>query len=107
MTNAERQKRYREHKRNAQTVTESPESVTVGAERNVTPLPLGDIRLLADKACLDHYLAEQDKYAPRANPDKLNWGPWLNTAELNAAGLKANRVPIPGDWDYEGSHEAI
>ncbi|KKM05810.1 hypothetical protein LCGC14_1750340 [marine sediment metagenome] len=51
---------------------------------------------------IEHYRSNPDKYIPRLEPDKLNWGPHLNIAELNAAGLKANRVPIPGDWDYEG-----
>ena len=35
-------------------------------------------------------------------PDLLNWGPWLDKTQLSQAGLKGNRVSIPGDWDYEG-----
>lgn len=30
----------------------------------------------------------------------MNWGPWRNSAQLERVGLKCNRVPIPGDWDY-------
>ncbi len=56
---------------------------------------------------LEHYYANPDRYAPRAMPDKLNWGPWLDTAQLEQAGLKANRVTIPGDWDYAGAGSAL
>jgi hypothetical protein len=40
--------------------------------------------------------------ATRTNPDQLNYGKPLSLHELNKAGLKANRVPIPGDHDYTG-----
>ncbi len=50
----------------------------------------------------EHYIASPDKYAKRAIPELLNWGPWMSMAALEQAGLKANRVPIPGDWDYAG-----
>lgn len=36
----------------------------------------------------------------RTNPDRLNWGKRMTFSELNKAGLKGNRVAIPGDWDY-------
>lgn len=55
-----------------------------------------------DAPSLEHYQACPDQYCPRQEPEKLNWGPWLTSKELKQAGLKANRVPIPGDWDYEG-----
>ncbi len=103
MTNAERQKRYREHKRNAQLVMDGVTRVT---GESCTELDPTDHALIDGRGGLADYYANPDKYIPRTEPDKLNWGPWLNTAELNAAGLKANRVPIPGDWDYEGvGHE--
>lgn len=51
---------------------------------------------------LDHYRTCPDQYIPRREPDKLNWGPWMNSQQLEQAGLKANRVSIPGDWDYVG-----
>ena len=41
-------------------------------------------------------------YHPRNHPERLNWGEHMTRLELDAAGLKANRVPIPGDWDYHG-----
>ncbi len=53
-------------------------------------------------AILEHYQANPDMYVERARPELLNWGPRMNMNELNIAGKKANRVPIPGDWDYEG-----
>ena len=40
--------------------------------------------------------------ARRTDPDSLNWGAWMNSHELHEAGLVANRVPIPGDFDYVG-----
>lgn len=55
---------------------------------------------------LSHYELNPTMYAKRTIPQVLNWGPWMNTEELMAAGKVANRVPIPGDWDYEGTQEA-
>lgn len=51
---------------------------------------------------LEHYHANPDSYIPRREPERLNWGEWMNRTQLEYAGLKANRVPIPGDWDYVG-----
>ena len=42
------------------------------------------------------------KYARRFEPEKLNWSKnVMNEEELEQAGFRANRKPIPGDWDYE------
>ncbi len=42
------------------------------------------------------------KYARRFEPEKLNWSKnEMNEEELKQAGFRANRKPIPGDWDYE------
>ncbi len=42
------------------------------------------------------------KYARRFEPEKLNWSKnRMNEEELEQAGFRANREPIPGDWDYE------
>ncbi len=49
---------------------------------------------------LEFYYANPDRYATRTNPDKLNWGPLMTMDQLEQAGLKANRVSIPGDWDF-------
>lgn len=41
-------------------------------------------------------------YARRFEPEKLNWSAnKMSEAELKQAGFRANREPIPGDWDYE------
>jgi len=32
----------------------------------------------------------------------VNYGPYMTADELAAAGLKVNRVSVPGDEDYEG-----
>ncbi len=75
MTNAERQKRYRDKNRVGNGVT----------------------------ATLEHYERNAQMYAKRNAPELLNWGPWLNARQLqDCAPFRANRVPIPGDWDYEG-----
>ena len=43
------------------------------------------------------------KYSRRFEPEKLNWSKnEMNDEELKQAGFRANRKPIPGDWDYEG-----
>ena len=87
MSNADRQKRYRDKKRNAQ----EPQTVTrVTPERNAT---------IEDNF---HIKPELNAYTLRTNAELLNWGPWMNSDELKQAGLKANRVPIPGDFDYKG-----
>ena len=42
------------------------------------------------------------RYARRFEPEKLNWSAnKMSEEELNQAGFRANREPIPGDWDYE------
>ncbi len=50
---------------------------------------------------LEFYLDNPDKFATRTNPEKLNWGPYMTAEQLAESGFKANRVSIPGDWDYE------
>ena len=51
---------------------------------------------------IDHYYAHPDLYIKRLEPERLNWGEPMTMAELASAGLKCNRVSIPGDWDYAG-----
>ncbi len=99
MTNAKRQKRYREHKRNAQLVMDGVTRVTGESCTELDPV---DHALIDRRGGLADYHANSDKYVTRINPDILNWGPHMRLAELEAAGLRANCVPIPGDWDYEG-----
>ncbi len=42
------------------------------------------------------------KYARRFEAEKLNWSEnQMNEEELIQAGFRANRKPIPGDWDFE------
>lgn len=72
------------------------------------PIIITDDTPLAECCFEDHtehlayYHDCPDMYVQRQEPDKLNWGKWMNGKQLRQAGLKANRVPIPGDWDYEG-----
>ncbi len=99
-TAAERQR----EKRKRDTVTEeNVTDVTNSHPADVTPEGEALLREIfgSGPASLGDYLDDHGrKYATRAEPDKLNWGPWMNSQQLAAAGLKANRVPIPGDWDY-------
>ncbi len=53
-------------------------------------------------ASIDDYYAHRDDYAERACPELLNWGAWMDTADLEQARLSGNRVTLPGDWDYVG-----
>ena len=76
----------------SQVTVSLPRYDTVEPIAHVTSLPVG----------LAHYYGNQDKYIPRACPELLNWGPWMNSTQLEQAELKANRVTIPGDWDYVG-----
>ncbi len=42
------------------------------------------------------------KYARRFEPEKLNWSKnAMDEEQLKQAGFRANREPIPGDWDFE------
>ncbi len=52
-------------------------------------------------ASLEDYHDNPKDYALRGCAELLNWGPWMSESELLAARLSANRVSIPGDWDYE------
>ena len=40
------------------------------------------------------------RYHRRFDPERLNWDKPLNAPQLKQAGLRANRVSIPGDWDF-------
>jgi len=60
-----------------------------------------NIKLVIAVSGLEHYRKNPDKYIQRREPEKLNWGKPMTRAELHDAGLKANRVTIPGDWDYK------
>lgn len=53
-------------------------------------------------ASFDDYWENPNDYVSRQEPDKLNWGAWMSSQQLSAAGLKGNRVTLPGDWDYDG-----
>ena len=64
-------------------------------------------RVMSRYPCRLDYHLNPDDYITRREPGRLNWGPWLNTAQLEQAGLKANRVSIPGDWDYAGAGSAL
>jgi len=39
-------------------------------------------------------------YRRRFEPEKLNWGEPMTAPQLKQAGLRCNREPIPGDWDF-------
>ena len=66
-------------------------------ERN-TPAYKNDAATVT--ASLEHYQANPGQYIPRTNPETLNWGVPMSANELANANLTANRVSIPGDWDY-------
>lgn len=93
-SNADRQKEYRQ--RNAQTVTDR--NVTRVTDSNVTPQ---DGKYLGTDGVTEYTVITQARNR-RTNPDVLNWGQHMTSDQLHDAGLKANRVPIPGDWDYQG-----
>ncbi len=60
------------------------------------------------RAILAGHLAAQQQAAYRARVSRqqawagsgFQWGSYTTTDELADAGLRANRVSIPGDWDY-------
>ena len=61
----------------------------------------------AKPASLEDYKKNvPSKYARRFEPEKLNWSSnVMNEDELKQAGFRANREPIPGDWDFEVAEE--
>lgn len=65
-----------------------------GAEVVSTAINAGRVASLKD------YNKRSTDYHRRLEPEKLNWGVKLNAPQLKQAGLRANRVPIPGDWDF-------
>lgn len=73
------------------TLSVSKDTVSVSSE----PLSVS-----TNPASLEHYQNNPDKYITRQEPERLNWGRWMGLHELEANKLKANRVSIPGDWDY-------
>ena len=77
------------------------------------------VKVSGDKASLEDYLLDYPKklgekdgrgqrvrgrtpkrYRRRCEPEKLNWGEPMSAPELKQAGLRCNRKPIPGDWDF-------
>lgn len=112
MTNAERQKRYRDNKRNAPS-PDSGKSVTVPGESVTNPAPnvtenpseaqeIRENTISARVASLEDYNAHPDDYAFRACAELLNWGSWMSADELKFSSFSANRQVVPGDWDYNG-----
>jgi hypothetical protein len=72
-------------------VTDAPERYSPDDE------PAFDVVL---EGSLSHYQSNPDMYVTRLEPVRLNWDTWMDLGELNSNKLKANRVSIPGDWDY-------
>jgi len=70
--------------------TEAEKAMVVEAVAKVKPASLEDYNKNVPS-----------KYARRFEPEKLNWSKnKMNDGELEQAGFRANREPIPGDWDY-------
>ena len=55
----------------------------------------------------DTMVIQPEQQATRTNPDRLNYGAYMNSDQLKQAGLTANHVPIPGDSDYSGACELV
>jgi len=59
------------------------------------------------RATFEDYRKRPKFYRRRYQPERLNWGEPLTEKQLKQAGFRANREPIPGDWDYEEIKEPI
>ncbi len=120
MTNAERQKRYRDRKRQEASdkfVTIPPKTVPKPApnvmenpseaqeiRQNTISAPVKSIpshEPVTRIASIEDYHAHPDDYAFRACAELLNWGAWMSPDELKFSEFSANRVSMPGDWDYK------
>lgn len=53
-------------------------------------------------ASLDDYQAHPDDYAQREDAESPYWGAYMDAGQLKKAGLRGNRVSLPGDFDYKG-----
>ncbi len=53
-----------------------------------------------EKASYEDYIARPYAYHRRLGAERLNWGEHLDGKQLLQAGLKTDRVAIPGDWDF-------
>lgn len=104
MSNADRQKRYRERQRNAQGVTDgngnapnsNAQTVTRNAqERNVTPTVTRPDNYGQQDCQCQHCQANRRN----GSSHTINHGPYKTAAELGPHEL--NRVTLPGDSDYE------
>lgn len=49
---------------------------------------------------------EPKLYRLRCDPEKLNWDEPLSAEQLNQGGFRANREPLPGDWDFAETQDA-
>ena len=74
------------------------QGVTVTLEQGVTIEPEQQTRTASYQDYLDH----PEDYAKRTDASVLNWGDGLTAKQLGTSPFKANRVTLPGDWDYEG-----
>ncbi len=60
------------------------------------------LNVVASESLVDPRIGPEVYYHPRTHPECLNWEAWMDVDELKQNGFKANRVSIPGDWDYVG-----
>ncbi len=100
-------KRSKANTESEQIQTEQPKANTAEVWKEIGKVTSGGDSITLIPASLEHYQANPDMYATRANPNLLNWGDWMNAKQLAEAGLKANRVCVPGDWDYDGVCEQV
>lgn len=75
---------------------------TAWSRKSVTPNETVTAESVTKVASLEDYQGHPEDYARRTNAVILNWGPWLNREQLERSDYIANRVTIPGDWDYSG-----
>ncbi len=80
------------------------------ADGGSIPAPIEVVRVSGAKASLEDYYLDYPKdnrkgrnpkhYHRRFEPERLNWGEKLNQKDLSQSGLRSNRRPIPGDYDF-------
>tara|TARA_Y100000310_G_C20641166_1_gene793994 strand:+ start:1381 stop:1755 length:375 start_codon:yes stop_codon:yes gene_type:complete len=85
-----------------------------GGETRPAEQPVADFSASLEDYLLDYPkgLGEKDargqrirgrlpkRYRRRFEPDRLNWGAPLDNRGLKQCGFRANRIPLPGDFDY-------
>lgn len=103
--NRERQRRYKAKQKALLSKGVTDKALPEQTDTLRQPSPLKDVESFASDGVVVEPCMRPDYVCPipedRRKPG-INYGLYMTALELEAAGLKANRVSVPGDADYNG-----